>query len=104
MLETVIFFTVVSVLTEIILMMHLPKWVRRSKWLTLCGLIITLLVTAFNFWVGFGTVTGTLTAKLAFLGGFVAVPCVRWLSTDRTKRENKGQFRLKMWLWARRVL
>lgn len=102
MLETVLFFTVVSVLTEIILMMHLPKWVRRSKWLTICGLLITLLVTAFNFWVGFGTVTGTLTAKLAFLGGFIAVPVVRMLSAQRTMPN--GQIRMRMYLWARKVL
>lgn len=102
MLETVLFFTVVSVITEIILMMHLPKWIRRSKWLTVCGLLITLLVTAFNFWVGFGTVTGTLTAKLAFLGGFVAVPVVRMLSAEYSMPN--GQLRMRLYLWARKVL
>lgn len=84
MLETVLFFTAVSILTEIVLMMHLPLWLRRSRWFTLAALLITLLVTAFNFWVGFGTVTGTLTAKLAFLGGFVAGPVVKWLSREQT--------------------
>lgn len=100
MLETVIFFTAVSVLTEIVLMMQLPKWLRRSKWFALCALLITLLVTAFNFWVGFGTVTGTLTAKLAFLGGFVAGPVVKWLSAERDTTLFQS-LRTRAWLLVR---
>lgn len=100
MLETVLFFTAVSVLTEIVLMMQLPKWLRRSKWFALCALLITLLVTAFNFWVGFGTVTGTLTAKLAFLGGFVAGPVVKWLSAEREVSLFKS-LRTRAWLLVR---
>lgn len=100
MLETVLFFTAVSVLTEIVLMMQLPKWLRRSRWFALCALLITLLVTAFNFWVGFGTVTGTLTAKLAFLGGFVAGPIVKWLSAERDTGLFKS-LRTRAWLLVR---
>lgn len=97
MLETVLFFTAISIITEIILMMHLPLWLRRSKWLALAGLAITLVVTAFNFWIGFGTVTGTLTAKLAFVGGFVATPVVRMLSMP----VNFKSMRTRAWLHVR---
>lgn len=100
MLETVLFFTAVSILTEIVLMMHLPKWLRRSKWFALCALLITLVVTAFNFWVGFGTVTGTLTAKLAFLGGFAATPIVKWLSAER-EVSLFNSLRTRAWLLVR---
>lgn len=98
MFETVIFFAAVSILTEVILMMHLPLWLRRSRWLALAALLVTLLVTAFNFWVGFGTVTGTLTAKLAFVGGFAATPIVRWLSRERKAGTS---LRTKLWLAVR---
>jgi len=97
-LETVLFFTAVSILTEIILMMHLPLKLRRSKWFTAAALLITLVVTAFNFWVGFGTVTGTLTAKLAFLGGFAATPIVKWLSAERAASTS---LRTRLWLLVR---
>ena len=83
MLTTVLFFALVSIVTEIILLMHLPKWLRQSKWLALTALAVTLLITGFNLAVGWGTVTGTLTAKLAFVGGFVAYPVVKWLSRER---------------------
>lgn len=97
MLETVIFFTVVSILTEIILMLQLPLWLRRSKWFTAIAVAITVAVTILNFWVGFGTVTGTLTAKLAFLGGFAATPFVRWVSGE----SNSISLRTRAWLATR---
>lgn len=99
MLETVLFFTLVSVITEVILMLHLPKAVRRRRGLLgFFGLVITLLVTVFNFWVGWGTVTGTLTAKLAFVGGFIATPIVWLLSKERRPL----QLRMRLYLFMRR--
>lgn len=98
MLETVLFFALVSIVTEVILLMHLPKWLRQSKWLALLALAVTLLITGFNLAVGWGTVTGTLTAKLAFVGGFVAYPIVKWLSAES---KASTSLRTKLWLLVR---
>jgi thiamine transporter ThiT len=91
-LETVLFFALVSIVTEVIHLMHLPKW------LALLALAVTLLITGFNLAVGWGTVTGTLTAKLAFVGGFVAYPIVKWLSAERAASTS---LRTKLWLLVR---
>lgn len=99
MLATVIIFAIISVITEIILLMHLPLWLRRSRWLMPLAVIVTLVITVLNFWVGFGTVTGTLTAKLAFVGGFIAYPVTKWLSREVRWPELSVLTRVRLALW-----
>lgn len=99
MLETVLFFSLVSIVTEILLMMQLPKWLRRSKFFGLMALAITLAITGLNLYLGFGTVTGTLTAKLAFVGGFIAAPIVMWW--DKLEVTSFQSLRTKLWLAVR---
>jgi hypothetical protein len=93
MLETVLFFAVVSIVTEVLLMMQMPKWLRKSKWFAPLALLITLAVTLLNLYLGMGTVTGTLTAKLAFVGGFAAAPLVMWW--DSVELPTVSQLRLR---------
>ena len=99
MLATVVIFAIISIITEIILLMHLPLWLRRSRWLMPITGIVTLVVTMLNFWVGFGTVTGTLTAKLAFVGGFIAHPITKLLSREVKWPELPILTRVRLALW-----
>lgn len=67
MLEAVFTFALITALGELVLLHSLPKFRRfilRTHGRELC---LHLGFAAFNLWIHFGTVTGTMTGVTAFL-------------------------------------
>ena len=98
MLTTVVLFTLVSLFTEVMLVSALPKILREDHLAKVCA-FVGVLMAAFNLWVGFGTVTGTLTAKLALVAGFALYPIMRVVNRLRGGWLQRAKIRI--WMLAR---
>lgn len=76
MLEIVLWFGFITAIGEFILLRTLSRKLRL--WLTGPGAVITHFgFAAFNLWIHWGTVTGTMTAVVAFIVSTVVCHFVR---------------------------
>ena len=80
MLEIVLWFGFITAIGEFILLKTLPR--RLRAWLVGPGQHLTHFgFAAFNLWIHWGTVTGTMTAVVAFIVSTVVCDFVRRTTT-----------------------
>ena len=101
MLLTFGIFLVVSILMETyILRMFTTKEFRETKTFRFVNFGFTMVMVLVNGWVGFGSVSGMIQAKLAFLAGVISPYIIHFMDKGLPKLPSFGDLKLRLYKLA----